>query len=294
MNVGPCMNTPGSPLAIAAQIGAVASVAARLSVPPVSALPTHRRSGDTSACSQANIRARAPESGRDLVGDQEHVVLVAERAHAPEISGRVEPHAARALHDRLEDHRGELVAMRAQQRRDLADVVLAARLAEATARALGEAMDRKRAREQPVHPRDGIAHRHRAERVAVIGATQREQPLAARLSARVPVLHRELDRDLDRHRARVAQEDALEPGGSEREQPFAQGHRGLVGQAAEHHVRQPLELRAHRGLDVRMAVAVDRRPPRRHAVDELATVGEPQHGAARSLDREQRQAIGGA
>jgi hypothetical protein len=31
------MNTPGSPPAIAAQIGPLASVAARLSVPPVSA-----------------------------------------------------------------------------------------------------------------------------------------------------------------------------------------------------------------------------------------------------------------
>jgi hypothetical protein len=233
--------------------------------------------------------AGAPEAGRDLVGDQQHAVLVAQRARARQIVGRVEPHAARALYDRLEDQRGELVAVRAQQVGEPAPVLLAARLVEAARGPFGEVLDRQRAREQAVHARDGIAHGHRAERVAVIGAAQREQTLAARLSARVPVLQGELDRDLDRHGARVAQEHALESRRREREQPLAQRDGGLVREAAEHHVRHALELRAHGGLDVRMAIAVDRRPPRRHAVDELAAVGEPQRRAPRALDRVQRR-----
>jgi hypothetical protein len=39
---------------------------------------------------------------------------------------------------------------------------------------------------------------------------------------------------------------------------------------------------------VGMAISVNRRPPRRHAVDQLAAVGEPQRRAVRALHGEQR------
>ena len=288
MKVGPCMKTPGSPCRdrvahrAARERGGEAHRAARERLAHAEQVGSHVR------VLAREHAPRAPEAGRDLVRDQQHVALVAELAHAPQIVGRVEPHAARALHDRLEDHRGQLAAVVAQQARELAPVLLAARLVEAAARPLREQVMREHAREQRVHAGHGIADRHRAERVAVIGAAQREQALAARLPARLPVLERELDRDLDRDRARVAQEYALERARRERDEPLAQRDGGLVGETAEHHVREPLELRAHGGLDVRVAVAVDRRPPRRHAVDELAPVGEPEHRAARALHREQR------
>ena len=45
-------------------------------------------------------------------------------------------------------------------------------------------------------------------------------------------------------------------------------------QAAEHDVRHSLELLLGRFVQLRMVVAVNGRPPRRHAVDQLSSVGE--------------------
>ena len=53
--------------------------------------------------------AAAAETGGDLVKDQQHAVFVAEPPQPPQILGVVEAHAARALDDRLDDHRGQLV-----------------------------------------------------------------------------------------------------------------------------------------------------------------------------------------
>ncbi len=95
------------------------SVAASGRYPPVSPLPTHSRSGATSSCSQANIRAGAPEPGGDLVADQQHAVLVAQLAHPPQVTGRLHQHPGRALHERLDDHRRDLAAVLGQQRLEL-------------------------------------------------------------------------------------------------------------------------------------------------------------------------------
>ena len=60
MNVGPCIS--GAPSAeTPTATRSVASVAAKLMCPPVSALPRQRMSGATAACSQANIRPLRPK-----------------------------------------------------------------------------------------------------------------------------------------------------------------------------------------------------------------------------------------
>jgi hypothetical protein len=105
-------------------------------------------------------------------------------------------------------------------------------------------------------------------------------------------LESELDGDLDGDRAGVGEEDALQSGRREGEQSLAERDGGLVGEAAEHDVGQTLELRAHRGFDMRMAIAVDDRPPGRHPVDQLAAVGEAQSYALGRFHGEERIRLG--
>ena len=61
-------------------------------------------------------RAGAAEAGRDLVADQQHAVRVAELAHGAQVAGRVDEHPGGALDERLDDHRGDLLLVRGEDR----------------------------------------------------------------------------------------------------------------------------------------------------------------------------------
>ena len=146
--------------------------------------------------------------------------------------------------------------------------------------------------EQAVHAADGVAHGHRPERVPVIAAPDREQPRALRLAAGALELQAHLDRDLDRDRPRIGEEDSPELAGRQLEQPLGQAHGRLVGEAAEHHMRHAAKLLLQRRVEARVGVAVDRAPPRGHAVDQLAPVGELQAYAAGGGNRQRGQRRG--
>ena len=79
------------------------------------------------------------------------------------------------------------------------------------------------------------------------------------------------------------------PSGASSTRRCSQADRRLVREPAEHHVRHPPQLLAHRLVQRRMAIAVDRTPPRRHPVDQLAPVGQPQ---AHALGGDDRQRLG--
>ena len=123
--------------------------------------------------------------------------------------------------------------------------------------------------EQRVHPVDRVADAHRASGVAVISTAQRYEPPPLRTAHRGLVLHRQLQSDLDRDRARVHEEHVLERRRRKRHELLGERHRRLVREAAEHHVAEAGRLLAERGVQHRMAVAVDRAPPRTHRVDRL-------------------------
>ena len=55
IKVGPCMKVGFGPPSMTSTTASLVSVAAKLIIPPVIALPTHIMSGTTSACSTANI-----------------------------------------------------------------------------------------------------------------------------------------------------------------------------------------------------------------------------------------------
>ena len=53
----------------------------------------------------------AAEAGGDLVADQQDAVRVAQLAHRAQVAVGLHQHPRRALDERLDDHRGDLVAV---------------------------------------------------------------------------------------------------------------------------------------------------------------------------------------
>ena len=143
---------------------------------------------------------------------------------------------------------------------------------EAVGRTCGEHVLGQRAREQPVHPADGVAQRHRPERVPVIAAPNGEQPRTPSVPERTLILQAHLDRHLDRHRAGVGKEHRLKALRRHCQQRLGQAHRRLVRESPEHHVRHLLKLGFERPIECRVAVAVNGTPPRGHPVDQLTPV----------------------
>ena len=143
----------------------------------------------------------------------------------------------------------------------------------------------QRPREQRVHPADGVADRHRAERVAVVAAADGQQP-----SRRSPCQYcrTQLDRDLDRDRPGVGEEHVIERRSS-RTSRSASRTAGSCVSPPNITCAMRLELLAHRRVEHRVAVAVDRAPPRRHPVDQLAPVGEREPHALRRHHRQRRR-----
>ena len=135
-----------------------------------------------------------------------------------------------------------------------------------------------------VHPVHRVAHRHGGEGVAVVATAHGQEAVLARSAVAHPALQGHLDGDLDGHRAGVAEEHASQRGRRQRDQPPCQSDHGRVRQAAEHDVAHGRGLSVQRLVEHRVAVAVDGRPPRRHAVDHLAAVGELQPGPVRGDD----------
>ena len=56
----------------------------------------------------------------------------------------------------------------------------------------------------------------------------------------------------------------------------AERHGSGMGYAAKHHVGHLRHLLGQRPVQSRMVIAVDRRPPRGHAVDQLTAIGQLQ------------------
>ena len=214
----------------------------------------------------------AAEAGGDLVGDQQDVVP---RAHFPQpaqVFGVVEPHAAGSLHDRFDDHGGQLFVMLFDDfghRREIAVVPL---LSEPDSRLRREKLYRQPSGKDRMHSGDRIAYRHGVPRVAVIAAADRRQRIFARRALRIHVLHRHFHGDLDGHRPAVAVENFLQPVGGQAYQLAGQFDGGSVRQSAEHDVSHVLKLRLDGFVQFRIIVSVDHRPPGRHAVHDPLSV----------------------
>ena len=239
-------------------------------------------------------RAGAAEAGGDLVEDQHQPVLVGDLAEHDQAAVVVDPHPARALEPRLDDDPGELVGV------GLGDPAYALGpgldVAARRRRTLGEDLRGEHLGEHRVHPADRVAGAHAPERVAVIAAAHGQQPGPLRSPAAALGLQRHLDRDLDADGPGVGEEDVLEGVRGDLDEPLGEVDRGRVGQAAEHHVRHPSGLLGECGVQLGHPIAVDRRPPRRHRVDDLealaVVVGEVETYALGAGDEAHRRRVG--
>ncbi len=295
MKVGPCARTGTSPVEIAsghpgrAQRGGHRQVAAGHA-------PCRRTS--RRARRRRARRRTAPRCGRSRWRSRRRP---AARRGASAISrsatryvGRVEAHAAGALHHRLDDHGRELGRVLGDQ-----GVAGARRRRGRRARRSRPGAGRRRPARAARRPTGG-ACRPRGRRPTSAGGCRRSSR-PARCSRRrllgpaegAPVLQAHLDRDLDRRPSpsRPGRRGASGSGvisTRRRGEP----HRRLVGEPAEHDVAHPPELVADGGVEHRVGVAVDGRPPRRHPVHQLAgalgRLGQAQAHARRRLDHQRR------
>ncbi len=194
----------------------------------------------------------------------------------------VKPHAAGALHQRFDNESRERLGVAFQR-------LLQRVRARVVRRQRDTHMFRQHAAKERMHALVRIAHRHGTGGVAMIAAAERDEAGARPLPAIAPELDRHLERDLDRDRARIGEEHPVEVARQHVHQAAREAQRRLVHQPAEHHVRHGFGLADHGGANMWMVVAVAGRPPRRHAVDQLAPVRDHDAAALGARDRERRR-----
>ena len=168
------------------------------------------------------------ERADDLVGHQQHVVLVADLAHPLEVAGRRREAAAGVLH-RLEEHgRDRLGTLELDRLADPVGCPPAERLEVVTV--LGRAVEVRvghlvRARDERLEHRlraGDAGDRQRAVRSAVVGDVAADHLVLQRPAGELEVLLGDLPRALDRLAAAGREEDAVEVAGGQVGQPLGQ------------------------------------------------------------------------
>jgi hypothetical protein len=237
--------------------------------------------------------AGASEAGDHLVGDQQHVELVAERAHRAQPPDRRHDEAARREH-RLHDHGGDGVRPLALDgRAQLAD---AARdeVRLATTLQVPEGMGRRDLHEaRHLERLVGLgqvrqsAHREGAHGGAVVAALQGDHLVLARLARCEPVLPRDLHRALVGLRAAHREHRVAEVAGGDRGDLLGQLRGGSVGELAGRRVvGQAHRLLRDRLRDLAPAVPhVDHRQAR-EAVEQLLALLGPDPHALPAIDHQ--------
>ena len=126
---------------------------------------------------------------------------------------------------------------------------------------VGHLLRGKQASEEFMHPILRITNRHGREGVAMVPPPNGQQALPFWMSPGQPVLEGDLDGHLDGDGSGITEECSLHPARREFDQSFTERYGRLVGESAEHHMGQGLELALNRLLDLRMAIPMDGCPP---------------------------------
>ena len=224
----------------------------------------------------------AAEAGEDFIEDQQQLVAVRRLAQPAQHRRVVKAHAARTLHQRLDDDAGELVGMALEKARKGRGALL-------VLRQIDHVMLGQEAAEQRVHARV------RDRRPPSPRWCRRDsRPVKARnfFRVRTPWFSQNCTAIFiatsTATEPEFGEEDAVEVARHARREPAGQRERLLVGEPAEHDVRHQRELALDRLPDVGMVIAVAGRPPRCDAIDELASVGEHDAAALRADHRQRR------
>ncbi len=199
--------------------------------------------------------------GDDLVGDEQHSAVAADRAHRLEVARRRRVHAARSDHRLAEEGRDAAAAQLVDERgerigvvpRDVGDVGIERAVAVAVRGDAGQ----RRARE--VH--------------AVVRARARDDRRALRLAEEVPVAADDLHGRVDRVAATAGEEDLRVLHRREGGEPIGEVERGPRRQVAEVRVRRDARHLLHdRVGDLAPPVPDVAVPQARRGVEELAAV----------------------
>ena len=215
-----------------------------------------------------------PEARGDFVTDEQAAVLIAEFTQPFKIVRMVDPHAARALHNGLEDDGGYLVLPFGEDAPRRVEALRIEGLVEAAGGAFHKNVLRQEPGEETVHAVHGIADAHGALRVAVIAAHGREEMPARAAANGNLVLHGHFEGYFHGHGSGIRVKDVLQPLRHHGEQALPEFHGRPVGQSAEHDMAHGADLPGHGVLERGIPVAVDGAPPRGHPVDELRAVRE--------------------
>ena len=148
----------------------------------------------------------------------------------------------------------------------------------------GGEQDRAERGPERLHP----AHAHAPRGVPVVPALEAHEAGLFRQPRVAPVLERHLERHLDRRGAVVREEDPGQPLRGDGDEPLGQPLRGLVGDAREQDVVEPLHLPRDGFPDPRVAVAVDDAPPARDGVVIPVPVPVEQEQPLRAVDPQRR------
>ena len=237
--------------------------------------------------------AGATEAHRDLVGDEVHRELVAQRAQPAQVIRVIHPHAAGALHQRLDDHRAGFVGVAFEQGAQFAEPARRG-LCGSFARFALVGIRRRRQQRGQQQRRVGlavqrhVADRQRAQRFAVVAAAERDEAGLLAMATVEPVVEAHLQRHFDRGRAVVGVEHAIQSRRRDAHQFLGQPDRRLVGEAGEDHLLQRASLVGQGGGDARIGVAEQVDPPRADPVEVAPALGVDQPGAFAARDRHHR------
>ena len=128
--------------------------------------------------------------------------------------------------------------------------------------------------------------RHGPQSVAVVAAIEGNERATPRLAAIGPILERDLERDLDGRRAVVGKECSAQIRRKQQRQRGRKIDGGLMGEACEHHMLEPVGLACERLIELGVRVAVRAGPPGGHEVEDLAPLRIEQRGAVGAREQQ--------
>ncbi|MNV47961.1 hypothetical protein D3C71_1398450 [compost metagenome] len=245
--------------------------------------------------------AGTAKAGGDLVGDQEGAVGVAQFTGALQVHRVMHAHAAGALQARLQDHRADLARVLVEQGgQRVCGLVRTLRGALPGFGQVGVRRGRKQrlGQQRRVHPavqRD-IAHRQRAQGLAVVAVLQRDEARAVVFAAVAEIVEGHLQGHLHPGRAIVGVEHLGQRVASglargDRQQALGQQHRRFMAEPGQHHLLQLGGLPGDGRADARLRMAEQIGPPTAHRVQVALAVVIDQPRAFATGDRQQRQGV---
>lgn len=108
----------------------------------------------------------------------------------------------------------------------------------------------------------------------MVAAPNGKQTVLPRPACYLPVLQGHFKRHFHAYRAGITEKNMLERLWRHAHQPLPQLHCRAMGEAAKHHMGHVLGLFLQGLIQDRMVIAVDGAPPGRHAVYQLAAIGQ--------------------